>query len=241
MIELIRQAYDKGRSSYGSPRITAQLPKKWMCCGKNRIARIMREHGFKARTKRRFKATTNSRHHYPVAENMLGNDGTAAWIHRVWGADITCVPLNECWLFRAAILDLFSRQIVGWAMDTRTSRQLVMDALQQADWRRKPALGLIHHSNQGCQYASHEYQSLLKQYGFTASMRRKGNCYDNAFIASFFHTLKTELIFNNRYRTRVQANQSIFEYIEIFYNRIRLHSQLSCKSPLEFEKLAMVA
>ena len=241
LLELIQQAYHKGRKSYGSPRIAAELRNKGIGCSKNRIARIMRENGLKARTKRRFKATTNSRHNYPVADNVLGKRDVVTGPDQVWAADITYVATAEGWLYLAAILDLFTRQVVGWAMDSRMTRQLVIDALQQACWRRKPASGVIHHSDRGCQYASHEYQNLLKQFGFTPSMSRKGNCYDNAFAESFFHTLKTELIFNNRYATRAQAKQSIFEYIEVFYNRIRLHSQLGYRSPVEFEKLAMLA
>jgi transposase InsO family protein len=241
LLEQIKQVYKKGRKNYGSPRITRALKAQGLSCGKNRVARLMRKNGIAAVGSRKFKATTNSRHSYPVAENLLGNGFVAAAPHHVWVSDITYIPTEQGWLYLAAVMDLYSRQIVGWAMDSTMTRKLVRDALQQAYWRYKPAAGAIHHSDRGCQYASHEYQGLLKQYGFIASMSRKGNCYDNACMESFFHTLKTELIYQNKYKTRAQAQQSIFEYIEVFYNRIRLHSTLGYKTPVEFLKQAMVA
>jgi putative transposase len=241
LLEEIKQAYQKGRKTYGSPRITGALQAQGWCCGKNRVARLMRMNGIAAVGSRKFKATTNSRHNYPVAENLLSNGMEITTPQEVWVSDITYIATEQGWLYLAVIMDMFNRQIVGWAMDSTMTRKLVIEALKQAYWRHKPAAGVIHHSDRGCQYASHEYQALLKQYGFRTSMSRKGNCYDNACMESFFHTLKTELVYQHKYQTRAQAQQSIFEYIEIFYNRVRLHSTLGYKTPVEFLKQATVA
>ena len=195
----------------------------------------MRENGIYAKTKRKFKATTDSRHNYPVAENLVKQNFSVDGPNKLWVADITYIPTDEGWLYLAAILDLFNRKIVGWAMDKTMTRQLVLKALRQAVGRERPPAGLVHHSDRGSQYASYKYQQALKDHQIVCSMSRKGNCYDNACMESFFSTLKRELIYGRRFRTRAEARQAIFEYIEVFYNRIRLHSALGYLSPVEYE------
>ncbi|WP_243120817.1 IS3 family transposase [Pelotomaculum sp. FP] len=236
LIKKIRKVHQISRGTYGSPRITRTLKKQGITCSRNRVARLMRENDIAAKTRRKFKATTNSKHHYPVAENIVNQNFTASHPNQVWVADITYVATDEGWLYLAAIEDLFQRKIVGWAMDSTMTRQLVLDALRQAVWRYRPSAGLIHHSDRGSQYASHEYQQALKDYEMNASMSRKGNCYDNACMESFFGTLKRELIYGTRFKTRAEARQAIFEYIEVFYNRVRLHSALGYMSPVEYEQ-----
>lgn len=224
------------RGTYGSPRITRALKKKGIVCGKNRVARLMHDNGITGKTKRKYKATTNSKHNYPAAENLINQNFNIDRPNQIWVADITYIPTDEGWLYLAAIEDLFQRKIVGWAMNSTMTRQLTLDALRQAVKRYRPPAGLIHHSDRGSQYASHEYQQALRDYQFITSMSRKGNCYDNACMESFFGTLKLELIYGNRFKTRAEARQAVFEYIEVFYNRIRLHSSLGYMSPLEYEQ-----
>lgn len=241
LLEGIRRIHGQSRQAYGSPRITEQLRREGIRCGKKRVARLMKTDGLRAAAKRKFKATTNSRHGHPIAPNLLNRNFTAEGPNQVWVADITYIPTHEGWLYLATIMDLYSRQIVGWAMDRMLTEELVTRALLQAIGRRNPPAGLLHHSDQGVQYASHGYQQLLKDHGFIPSMSRKGDCYDNACMESFFHTLKVELTHRLRYWTRNQARQSIFEYIEVFYNRIRLHSALGYLSPCEYERLSLAA
>jgi len=236
LLNQIRKVYNISRRTYGSPRITKALKKEGITCGKNRLARLMQENGIAAKTKRKYKATTNSKHNYPVAENVVNQNFTVGQPNQVWVADITYIATDEWWLYLAAIKDLFHRKIVGWSMDSTMTRQLVMDALRQAVWRYNPSAGLIHHSDRGSQYASYEYQQALKDYQMVSSMSRKGNCYDNACIESFFGTLKRELIYGTRFKTRAEAHQAIFEYIEVFYNQMRLHSTLGYMSPVEYEQ-----
>ena len=237
----IRQAYVGGRGTYGSPRIRVELRSNGMVCGKNGVARLMRQNGIKAKTKRRFKATTKSRHHLLVAENLLNRRVPAEGSNRVWVSDITFIWTREGWMYLAAILDAFSRQIVGWSMGDRLNYGIVADALEKALRRRKPEAGLIFHSDRGTQYASYAFRDLLDRHRFVQSMSSTGHCYDNALMESFFHTLKTELIYFEKYRTRQEARASVFEYIEIFYNRTRRHSSLNYCSPAEFEKRASEA
>jgi putative transposase len=236
LLKKIRYVYKVSRGTYGSPRITRALKKQGINCGKNRVARLMRDNGIAGKTKRKYKATTNSNHNYPVAENILKQKFNAEHPNQIWVADITYIPTDEGWLYLAAIEDLFQRKIVGWSMDSTMTRHLTLNALRQAVRRYKPSPGLIHHSDRGSQYASYEYQQALRNYQFVTSMSRKGNCYDNACMESFFGTLKMELIYGNRFKTRAEARQAIFEYIEIFYNRIRLHSSLGYMSPIEYEQ-----
>jgi len=232
----IRQAYGRGRGTYGSPRITAELRSKGMLCGKNRVARLMKQNGIKAKTKRRFKATTKSRHDLLVAENLLSQREAVEASNRVWVSDITFIWTREGWLYLAGILDAFNRKVVGWSIGDTLNHGIVAGALEKAFRREKPGRGLIFHSDRGTQYASYAFRVLLAQHGFVPSMSSKGHCYDNALMESFFHTLKTELVYFEKYQTRQEARGSVFEYIEVFYNRIRRHSSLDYCSPAEFEK-----
>lgn len=237
----IKLIFEKNRKLYGSPRITAELRAKGSRCGENRVARLMRINGIVAKTKRRFKATTDSKHTLPVAENVINQDFTAERPNEVWASDITYIWTKEGWLYLAVILDIFNRKIVGWAMDSRITRNLVMKAFIMAVKRHNPKPGVIFHSDRGSQYASSDFRKRLETHEFIQSMSGTGNCYDNAVVETFFHTLKTELVYFERYETRREARQSIFEYIEIFYNRIRRHSSLGYVSPVDFERLSMAA
>ena len=237
----IRESHKNSRRAYGSPRITEDLQAKGMKCGENRVARLMKIHGIVGKAKKKFKATTNSKHTLPVAENLLNQNFEAEKPNTVWVSDITYIATLEGWLYLVVILDLFSRQVVGWAMSDRLTSGFVVKALYQAIGRRHPASGCIFHSDRGIQYASTDFRDVLKAYGFIQSMSRKGNCYDNAVAESFFHTLKTEHVYDYRYETRAEARQSIFEYIEMFYNRQRRHSALGYRSPVSFELEAMAA
>jgi len=232
-IEVVHQA---NRQVYGSPRMTVELKDQGLACSRNRVARLMKEHGIAARTKRKFKVTTGSKHQFPVAPNLLQQSFTADHPNRVWASDITYIATGEGWLYLAIIHDLHSRAVVGWSMQERLQRDLVMDAFKQAVMRRRPLPGLIFHSDRGVQYACSDFRELLAYHQAIQSMSGKGNCYDNAVSESFFGTLKTELVYFSRFRTRAEAREAIFDYIEIFYNRQRRHSTLGYLSPLEFER-----
>jgi putative transposase len=222
--------------TYGSPRIHAELLAKGLEVSRKRVARLMRELGIKSRRKRRFKATTDSKHNMPVAENVLDRKFEVDAPDVAWVTDITYVWTDEGWLYLAAILDLFSRRVVGLAMSERIDRALVLEALRVAVGRRAiPDAGLVHHSDRGSQYASGDYQDALRALSVVCSMSRKGNCWDNAVAESFFATLKTECIYSRRFATRAEARETIFQFIEIFYNRRRRHSTLGYASPAEFE------
>ncbi len=229
----IQEIYERNRRVYGSPRITDELREQGTCCGKNRIARLMKENGIRAQLHRKYKRTTDSRHDYTVATNLLLEGG-----HKrpLWTSDITFIPTHEGWLYVSAVMSITSRKIIGLSMNNRLTEEMASTALKQAIAREKPAEGLIHHSDRGRQYASYEYQTILKRYGIASSMSRKGNCYDNAYMESFFSTLKRELVHGERYRTRDEARLSIFEYVEVFYNRKRKHSALGYMSPEQHEK-----
>jgi len=234
----IKEAYVRGRGTYGSPRITAELRDKGIRCGKHRIARLMRQNDIQAKTKRKFKATTPYKHDGLVADNLLQQRFSAQKANQVWVSDITFIRTREGWLYLAVILDVFNRQIIGWSMDSQLSHELLLDALNKALLQRRPEAGVIFHSDRGTQYASYAFRNLIERHGFVQSMSSSGNCYDNALMESFFHTLKTELIYFEKYQTRQEARGSIFEYIEIFYNRVRRHSALNYCSPAEFEHKA---
>lgn len=234
--EQIRTIHRDSRGTYGSPRVWRELRDQGHGCGRHRVARLMRKDGLRAKVKRRFKATTDSRHQLPVAANLVSRDFSPEAPNRLWAGDITYVWTAEGWLYLAVVLDLFSRMVVGWAMSARMSRGLVMDALRMGVARRRPGAGVIHHSDRGAQYASGDFQRLLAAHGMRCSMSRKGDCWDNAPVESFFGTLKQELVFHERYTTRAQARQSIFEYIERFYNRRRRHSSLGYMTPASFEE-----
>jgi transposase InsO family protein len=203
--------------------------------GKHRVARLMRENGLRGRRKRRFRHTTDSNHAMPIAPNTLARAFAVNAPNEVWVTDITYIPTGEGWLYLAAILDLFSRRVVGWSMSERITRQLTLDALTMALRARTPPRGLLHHSDRGSQYASADYRTALHAAGIECSMSRKGNCWDNAVAESFFATLKTELVHEADWGTRAAARSAIFEYLEVFYNRRRRHSSIDYVSPEEFE------
>lgn len=241
LLDKIKGIHKKTKKRYGSPRITQELRKEGLLCGKNRVADLMRKNNIQAKAKKKFKATTNSKHNYPIAPNLLEQQFIAQGPNKVWASDITYIWTREGWLYLAAILDIWSRKIVGWAMGERQTKELVIGALKQAIGRRPVKKGIIHHSDRGSQYASTEYSKMLKKHGFQQSMSKKGDCYDNAIMETFFHTLKTELIYWEHYKTRSEAKKSIFEYIEMFYNRERLHSSLDYNSPEDYEQFNRVA
>jgi transposase InsO family protein len=205
--------------------------------GKNRVARLMRLNGIRPKRSRKFKVTTNSKHSLPLAPNLLNQRFIVDSPASVWVSDITYIWTDEGWLYLAGVLDLYDRQIIGWSVSNRINEQLTFDALGKAIMRRSPDEGLIHHSDQGRQYAAGQYRKLLKKNNITQSMSRKGNCYDNAVMESFFKTLKVELIYRYRFRTREEAKKRLFDYIEIYYNRQRRHSALGYLPPAEFAEL----
>lgn len=237
LVDRIRIVHKKSRKTYGSLRVHSQLVLDGERCSRGRVERLMSVNGIRAKGRRKFVATTDSKHDLPVAENVLGREFSVAEPDRVWVSDITYIPTDEGWLYLAGVVDLCSRTAVGWSMSEGLERQLVMDALKMAYLRRRPCKGLIHHSDRGSQYASADYRQLLSDYGMQMSMSRKGDCWDNAVMESFFGTLKKELVHHRRYRTREEARREIFNYIEIFYNRQRLHSSLGYLPPAEYENL----
>ena len=235
LLERIKRIHKQSRQTYGSPRVYADLKKQGAVCSQNRVARLMQLNQIAARRKRKFVVTTDSKHDLPVAENKLNQDFTATKANQKWVTDITYIPTKEGWLYLAVVLDLFSRKVVGWAMDSNMETGLITNALKMALRTRKPPKGLLHHSDRGSQYASNAYQQLLTDYKITCSMSRKGNCYDNAVMESFFATLKQERVYHHHYQSHQQARQDIFEYMEVWYNRKRMHSTLGYLSPEEFE------
>ena len=240
LLEKIRKAHEENRELYGSPRVHRALRIDGVIVCRNTVARLMRAAKIRAKTRRRYvPRTTDSTHSKPVAENVLDRDFAAAAPDRKWLADITYVPTDQGWLYLAGVLDAFSRKLVGWAMAGHMKVDLVGDALKMALEHRQPdGDKLLHHSDRGSQYASDDYQRILTGKGITVSMSGRGNCYDNAMMESFWATLKTELIHQQRYPTHETARRSIFEYIEVFYNRKRLHSSLGYVSPESFEAAA---
>lgn len=237
LLAVIKTLHTASKATYGSPRIHAALRQQGEACGRHRVTRVMRAHGVIAKHRRKFRATTNSDHALPVAENVLDRQFTPTAANQVWLSDITYVPTGEGWLYLAAVMDLAYRGIVGWAMSERIDRTLACDALTAALARCRPAPGLLHHSDRGSQYASADYQALLTQQGVIPSMSRKGNCWDNAPMESFFHSLKVEWLHDQTFRTRAEARQAIFTFIEIWYNRQRLHSTLGYRTPEQYEQM----
>jgi transposase InsO family protein len=231
----IRAAHAASRGRYGSPRVHAELRARGRRVGRKRVARLMRGMGLAARRRRRFRRTTDSSHAFPIAPNLLGRNFTAEAPDWVWLADLTYIWTAEGWLYLAAVLDLCTRRIVGWAMADHLGHELALAALNMAIARQRPLPGLIHHADRGVQFAAHRYRARLLAHGMLCSMSRKGECWDNAPMESFWGTLKTELVHHQRYATREEARRSIFEYIEVFYNRKRLHSTLGYVSPETFE------
>lgn len=231
----IKDIYMENKKRYGSPRITRELKKRSVSCSHTRVERRMKAMGLKAIAKRKFKVTTDSSHHSPVYENILGRDFTATAVNQKWVSDITYIATDEGWLYLAVVIDVYSRAVIGWSMDKHMSQDLVCNALLMALFKRKFPKRVLVHSDRGSQYCSKKYRKIIKNNYLIGSMSRKGNCWDNAIAESFFHTLKTELVQVNRYRTRTDAKQSIFCYIESYYNRIRMHSAIDYKAPIELE------
>jgi transposase InsO family protein len=223
---MILQTHLEYQRRYGNVKIAKTLNQRGVKISKRTVSRIMTKNKWKSCTVKKYKATTNSNHTHPVSENIWARQFKASKPNERWVTDITYIPTNEGWLYLATVMDLYSRKIVGWAMGRTMTKELVIAALQMAYKRQKPEKGVIHHSDRGVQYASSEYQRLLKQYGMTGSMSRKGNCYDNACIESFHGILKRELVYQTKYKTREDAKQSLFAYIEFFYNSKRIHSTL---------------
>ncbi len=238
LVAQLKAVHQEMKGRYGSPRLHAELVARGETCCVNTVARLMRRHGLAARAARKFRCTTDSNHGRPVAANILGRQFEPAAPNRAWVADITYIPTREGWLYLAAVEDLYSRQVVGWAMGERIDSRLVVEALAMAVQRRCPGEALVAHSDRGSQYASDHYRRLLASRGITCSMSRRGNCWDNAPMESFFASLKKELVHDEDYRTRAEARASVFEYIEVFYNRVRRHSALGYKSPAEYELAA---
>jgi len=232
----IKVAHKRTRESYGARRLQPELANDGIIAGRDRIVRLRRELGLRCRQKRKFKATTNSKHNLPVAENLLNQTFTPYAPNQVWVTDITYIPTGEGWLYVAGVKDVFTCEIVGYAMAERMTQELTGRALFRAVQLKRPAVGLIHHSDRGSQYCAHGYRKLIEQFGMRASMSRRGNCYDNAPMESFWGSLKNELVHHCRYVTRAEAEASIREYIEIFYNRQRRHSRLGYLSPAVFEQ-----
>ena len=232
----IAMVHQENRGVYGSPRVWRALQAAGEQACENTVAKVMRELGLQARKKRKFEPqTTDSRHDHPVARNLLDRQFTAATPNAKWVVDITYIPTAEGWLYLAGVMDLYSRKIVGWSMTDHLQWQLVGEALEMALTQRHPPAGLLHHSDRGVQYACDDYRQLLTDAGMDLSMSHKGDCWDNAVMESFWSTLKTELVHHECYATRAQARASLFEYIEVFYNRQRLHSALGYQSPEVFE------
>lgn len=234
LVTLMRAVHAEVKCAYGSPRMLDELHGRGFRVGKARVERLMREHGIRARHKRRFTVTTDSKHNLPVAANLLERQFTPDAPNRVWSADLTYIWTDEGWLYLAVVLDLFNREVVGWAIKERMSADIVIDALTMAWFRRRPQAALMHHSDRGSQYASEAFQAKLRDYGMRCSMSRKGNCWDNAPTESFFNSLKNERVHGRRYCTRREAITDLFDYIEVFYNRTRRHSTLGSRSPIQF-------
>lgn len=224
------------RGVYGSPRMLRELLDRGFSCSRNRVMRLMQQNNIAAKTKRKFKVTTRSKHTFSVAPNLLGQNFAAERPDQIWTSDISYIPTDEGWLYLAKVKDLFTKTVVGWAAGERPDRSLVMDAFRRSVQRRKPQPGLIFHSDRGVQYACSDFRELLVKHGAVQSMSGKGNCYDNAPSESFFGTLKTEMVYFEHFRTREEAKSALFDYIEVFYNRQRRHSAIAYQSPAEFER-----
>ena len=237
LAQQIKSLYEAKRGNYGSPRITHELRRAGQKCNHKRVERLMRQHGLKGRTgKKRKVKTTNSDHDQPIAPNLLRNRPAPKKADEVWVADITYVPTTEGWLFLAAVMDLYSRQILGWSLWQNLEAGGALQALSRALVKRRYPRGVIHHSDQGGQYASGEYRQQLRRYGLVASMSRRGNCYDNAAMEAFWSTLKREALEESAQWSQNRVRRVIFEYIESIYNRSRLHSSLEYQSPVDFEQ-----
>ena len=236
LIPIVLAAHKKSKGTYGARRIATEIKAHGNPCGRYKAGTLMNLAGVSAKQKRKFKATTDSKHNFPVAPNLLNRQFEVKESDKVYVSDITYIWTHEGWLYLAVIIDLFSRHVVGWSLASRMSKELVINALRMAIWRRQPPPGLMFHSDRGSQYCSNEFQKMLKIHNMVSSMSRKGNCWDNAVAESFFGSLKTERVFFSNYMTREEAKTDIVDYIEMFYNSNRRHSYLGYISPKEFEK-----
>ena len=236
LTENITKLFLDSRRTYGTRSLKGLLQKQGYTVSRRRIGRLMDKAGLVCKTKKKFKVTTDSKHKLPISPNLLQRKFSVNQPDRCYVGDITYIWTSEGWLYLATVIDLFSRKVVGWAIDKRMKADLVNQALLMAIWTRKPPPGLIWHTDRGSQYCSKSHRRIIKQHGIKQSMSRKGNCWDNAVAESFFHTLKTELVYHEKFKTRAQAMQAIFEYIEVFYNRKRRHSNNDYLSPVEFEQ-----
>lgn len=236
LTDKIKDIFDDEKSRVGAVRITNRLKAEGEKVGRHRVAKLMRLHGWRAKAAKKYKVTTNSNHSLPVAPNLLQQYFEASHANEKWVSDITYIWTDEGWLYLAAVMDLYSRKIVGWALSERMTTKLVMDALQMALWRRKMPQGVIVHSDRGSQYCSHDYQRLLTANQLICSMSKRGDCYDNAAMESWNHSFKVEAIHGEKFQTRNDAKNHVFDYIEVYYNRKRLHSKLGYTSPMYFEE-----
>jgi len=234
MLAIICAIHAEFKGAYGSPRMVRELRLRCFTAGKERVERLMRENNIRARHKRRFKVTTDSKHGLPVAENLLDRDFTPTAPNQVWTSDITYLWTEEGWLYLAIVMDLFNREVIGWSLKPRMTTEIVTDALTMAWFRRRPDASVMHHSDRGSQYASHAFQDKLKELGMICSMSRKGNCWDNAPTESWFNSFKNERYHGIRYATHDEMKAASFEYIEVFYNRTRQHSTLGYQSPSQY-------
>lgn len=237
LVPIVKAVHKKSKKTYGARRIAEEIKAHGIPCGRARAATLMKLADVFAKQKKKFKMTTDSKHNFPFALNLLNRQFAVNGPDLVYVSDITYIWTREGWLYLAVVIDLFSRQVVGWSLSNRMSRKLVINALLMAIWRRRPATGLIFHSDRGSQYCSNEFQKMLRIHGMISSMSRKGNCWDNAVAESFFGSLKIERVFFSEYTTREEARRDIVDYIEMFYNSDRRHSYLGYVSPKEFEKM----
>jgi putative transposase len=235
---LIKESFDVSRGTYGYRRVRKDLQEQKETCSEYLVGRLMKQQELRAKARRKFKVTTDSRHSKPIHENLLQRQFTAEKPNQRWVTDITYIPTMEGWLYLTVFMDLYSRRIVGWSMSNRLQESLVIDAMRMALFRRKIKSSLLLHSDRGSQYASDNFQKLLRENSINCSMSRKGNCWDNAAMESFFHSLKTECVNHENFKTREEAKKMIFDYIEVFYNKRRRHSFLNYMSPVRYEELA---
>lgn len=235
LMEKIKMIFIQNKCRYGSRRIRQVLLTMGYKISRRRVSKLMKSLNLCCKTKRKFKFTTDSKHNLPIAPNLLNRDFSPGKPNQIYAGDITYIPTQEGWLYLAVVIDLFSRKVIGWSMDKTMKVALVNNALSMALWKRKPGKGLIWHTDRGSQYASISHRNLLKAHGIKQSMSRKGDCWDNAVAESFFHTLKVELTHHEQFKTRQEAKQAIFEYVEVYYNRVRIHSANDYLSPMEYE------
>jgi len=241
LLEKIKQLHQQHRQTCGSDKTWRLLNQQGLSCGRHRVARLRRINGIEAIRMKRFRGSRGARNNEPASDNHLNRQFTRHHPDKAWVTDTTFIPTRQGWLYLATVIDLYSRKVVGWAMSNNNNKQLVCDALTMAIQHRQPEPGLLHHSDQGITYTSSQYRELLKQHNMITSMSRKGNCHDNAVAESFFANLKNELIYHHDFKTRSEARSAIFDYIELFYNRKRLHQTLNYQTPDEYERMQGVA